>query len=199
MSELATVLHHPDMKRLVRALNALRHTPDHTAMREAAVVLIMRVVGEDSLELLLILRAEFEGDPWSGNIGLPGGHLDPGDTSLENAVVRETREEIGVDLARDGRIVGRLSEVRPMSADVPGIMVVPYVAVARPDVTVTLGPEVADAFWVPLTRLRQPDFWGEATVMVRGNPRRVSCFRHGNHVVWGLTERILREMLELLA
>jgi hypothetical protein len=86
-----------------------------------------------------------------------------------------------------------------MSVDVPGIMVVPYVAVARPDVTVTLGPEVADAFWVPLTRLRQPDFWGEATVMVRGNPRRVSCFRHGNHIVWGLTERILREMLELLA
>lgn len=199
MSELATVLHHPDMKRLVRALNALRHTPNHTAMREAAVVLIMRAVGADTLELLLILRAEFEGDPWSGNIGLPGGHRDPGDTSLEDAVIRETREEIGVDLARDGRIVGRLSEVRPMSADAPGIMVVPYVAVARPDVTVTLGPEVADAFWVPLARLRQPNLWDEATVTVRGTPRQVICFRHGNHIVWGLTERILRELLELLA
>jgi 8-oxo-dGTP pyrophosphatase MutT (NUDIX family) len=198
MSELATVLHHPDMKRLVRALNAMRHTPDQTEMREAAVVLILRAATAESLELLLILRAEFEGDPWSGNIGLPGGHRDPGDTSLEDAVVRETREEIGIDLEHTGRIIGRLSEVRPMSADIPGIMVVPYVAVVRPDVPVTPGPEVAEAFWVPLARLRQPDLWGEATVTVRGGPRQVLCFRHGKHIVWGLTERILRELLELL-
>lgn len=199
MPDLDTVLRRPDIERLVRALNAKPHVSDKTPTREAAVALILREAAEESLELLLILRAEFEGDPWSGHIGLPGGHRDPNDISLEAAVTREAREEIAVDLARDGKIVGRLSEVRPMSGGVSGIMIVPYVAVVRPDVPITPGPEVADAFWVPLARLRQTDLWYEATMTVRGKPRQVLCFRHGKHIVWGLTERILREFLDLLS
>jgi hypothetical protein len=74
----------------------------------------------------------------------------------------------------------------------------PYVAVVRPTVELAQSPEVAAAFWVPLAQLRQPAQWVEATVIVRGEERVVPCFRHGEYIVWGLTERVLRQFLRYL-
>lgn len=201
MASLNTVLAHPDIKRLVHAFGAESEALPRTAeaaAREAAVTLILRPGQSQELEILLIRRAEFEGDPWSGNIALPGGHREPGDASLEDAALRETREEIGVDLARDGKLLGRLDEVRPISARTRRLVVIPFIAAIGSDVKVEPGPEVADAFWVPLALLRQPQRWEEKTMTVRGEPRRVLCFRHGDHVVWGMTERILHNFMERL-
>ena len=58
--------------------------------------------------------------------------------------------------------------------------------------------EVAAAFWMPVARLRDPASTCDATVVVRGEERRVASFRHGEHVIWGLTERILRQFVSLL-
>src|SRR3990172_9746127 len=72
----------------------------------AAVALVFRE-GRDGLELLFIKRAEHERDPWSGHIGFPGGRSEPGETDLRTTVARETAEETGLDLARDGELAGR--------------------------------------------------------------------------------------------
>ena len=201
MSSLNSVLAHPDIKRLVHAFgpeNGSPPRPPDAAAREAAVALILRPGQSEELEMLMIRRAEFEGDPWSGNVALPGGHREPGDASLQDAAVRETREEIGVDLARDGKLLGRLDEVRPVSARARRVVVTPFIAVIPPDVHIEPGPEVADTFWVPLALLRQPQLWRETSMTVRGEPRRVVCFHYGEHVVWGMTERILHEFMKRL-
>src|SRR5262245_33219350 len=94
---------------------------------EAAVALILRE-REDAVEALFIQRAVREGDPWSGQVALPGGRRDDGEADLAETVVRETREEIGIDLRTQGELVGALDELRPRTPVLPPVIVRPYVA-----------------------------------------------------------------------
>jgi 8-oxo-dGTP pyrophosphatase MutT (NUDIX family) len=163
-----------------------------------AVVLRERADGEDGeLELLLIKRAEHERDPWSGHVALPGGRAEAGDRTLEDTAVRETLEETGLDIRRDGRILGVLDELHPRSAPVP-ILVRPYVAAVEGCAALTLSDEVAAAFWVPLSTLTAPGASVNSTVVLRGQARQVPSYRHGEYVVWGMTERILRNLVGLV-
>ena len=188
-------------------MNALAHvaarlagraavTVDDCDFARAAVALILREEPND-LELLLIKRAEADGDPWSGHVALPGGREEAADASLEDTAVRETFEEIGVDLRRYGRILGALDELSPRGG--APILVRPYVATVRGGLPpLALSDEVSAAFWVPLTTLTLPSASVESTVVVRGAERRVPSYRHGEYVVWGITERILRQFVELI-
>jgi 8-oxo-dGTP pyrophosphatase MutT (NUDIX family) len=193
---------HPLLTGLAAALArrpGIRVVPrsDEPAPRRAAVALALREALNGQLELLLIKRAEYAGDPWSGQVALPGGRHEPADPSLEATAVRETFEETGVDLATSGTLLGTLDEIYPRTPVLPPIVVRPHVfAVTRP-VELTLSDEVAAAFWIPVEWLRDPAASVETTVVVRDQERRVSCFRHGEHVIWGLTERVLRQLVEL--
>ena len=163
----------------------------------AAVAVVLRESAISGLELLLIKRAEQERDPWSGHVALPGGREEEVDRTLEDTAVRETLEETGLDLRRDGQILGMLDELHPRSAPVP-ILVRPYVASVRADAPLTLSDEVAAAFWVPLSTLTAPGASVESTVVARGQARQVPSYRHGEYVVWGMTERILRNFVVLV-
>lgn len=169
------------------------------SVRRAAVLAVFRVATDGDLELLFIKRAEWEGDPWSGQVAFPGGRQEPADASLEETAVRETREELGVDVRLHGRVLGTLDELHPRTPVLPPIVVRPYVAVLDADVTLELSEEVALAFWVPLQALLHPSTSTEATVVVRGVERTVSSYRFGDHTIWGMTERVLRQLLGLLA
>jgi 8-oxo-dGTP pyrophosphatase MutT (NUDIX family) len=162
----------------------------------AAVALVLRA-GHSGVDILLIKRAEREGDPWSGHVALPGGREDPADRSLEETAIRETREETGLDLSQRGEILGTLDDLGPRSMP-RAILVRPFVALLRQDAPLQLSDEVAAAFWVPLGELTAPGAITETTVRVGGAERTVTSFLHGDYVVWGMTERILRQLLELL-
>lgn len=169
--------------------------PDPRPLRHAAVALVLRRGPDDEPELLLIKRAEHEMDPWSGQIALPGGRHEPQDATLEETAARETLEETGLDLARDGRILGTLDELSPNTPVLPRVVVRPYVALLGGGTDVTPSDEVAAAFWVPLAALREERGWSEATIVVRGRERRVPCFEYEEYLVWGLTERVLRQFV----
>jgi 8-oxo-dGTP pyrophosphatase MutT (NUDIX family) len=163
----------------------------------AAVVLLFRETPA-GLEMLLIKRAERDGDPWSGHVALPGGREEPSDASLESTALRETREEIGIDLEREGEILGALEPLHPQSRPM-SVVVQPFVAVLRKAPTLVTSDEVAEAFWVPLATFTGPETATESDVHVNGSDIHVPSFRHGPYVIWGLTERIIRQMLTLLA
>jgi 8-oxo-dGTP pyrophosphatase MutT (NUDIX family) len=198
--DASALVDHPTLRRLERVLaerpGAL--APDDGAPRRAAVAIVLRNAGDGVIELLLIKRSEREDDPWSGHIALPGGRHDPTDATLQDTAVRETREETGIDLARDGLVLGTLDELRPRSAVLPSIIVTPYVSVARPDVVIETSDEVASAFWVPLASLADPLSAVESEVTARGATWRVPSYQLGGHTVWGMTERILANLLRVL-
>ena len=194
------LLARPEIARLARSL---RERPGFQLalsdpLRRAAVALIIRE-GEGGPAVLMIKRAIFPGDPWSGQIALPGGRREDGDASLEATAVRETREETGVDLAAHGRILGCLDELKPSTPVLPQIAIAPYVALLAVDAPIALSDEVSAAFWVPMSDIADPSNWADVELEIRGAHRTFPAFRHGEHVVWGLTERILRQFLARLA
>jgi len=169
-------------------------------VRDAAVAVIFRVGAGDSLELLMIERASYEGDPWSGHVAFPGGRREPHDAALLDTALRETREEMGIDLASDGRVLGALERLHPMSPSLPPLSIAPFVALLTRDAPLALSNEVADAFWVPLAILQLPDASSDVEVVLSNGTRRtVRAFVHGRYTIWGLTERIIRDLLSRLS
>jgi 8-oxo-dGTP pyrophosphatase MutT (NUDIX family) len=195
------LLSNPDIARL--ALTLAEHpgraiTPDETS-RWAAIALVLRAGPGGAPELLMIKRAEAEQDPWSGHVACPGGRMDPGDHDLAQTAIRETWEETGIDLARDGRVLGTLDDITPRTPRLPPLIIRPFVAIVRADVTLVESEEVADVFWVPVTAIRTKSSWGRGMVDIRTvGQREVDVFRHGSHVVWGLTHRALTQFVEYL-
>jgi 8-oxo-dGTP pyrophosphatase MutT (NUDIX family) len=197
---VARALADPTVQRIRAALDS--HQPvaadDEPGVRRAAVALIFRVVSEGALELLLIKRAEYPGDPWSGQVAFPGGREEAGDGSLAETAIRETREETGIDLTREGLLLGRLDDLRPRTTRLPAIVVRPFVALLERSEPMQLSPEVALAFWVPFGSLARSDSWRNDTVVARGIQINARVFQHEDHIVWGMTERILTQLIELL-
>lgn len=162
----------------------------------AGVALVVRPRPED-LEVLLIHRAAFPGDPWSGHVALPGGRFAPTDRDVMETAVRETREEVGIDLTAHGLHLGRLDRVMPR-AGAPAVSVTPSVFAVPPDIEVTPNYEVQAAFWVPAGHLDDPASAVEHShTFASGETLNFPGIGYGDLVIWGLTHRILRQFFEL--
>lgn len=160
----------------------------------SAVLVLLRPSG-DGLDVLLGKRTRRPGDPWSGQISFPGGHRHPEDPSLLVTALRETKEEMNLEL--DGGRAEILGHLAPRSpGNVPDMVVVPFVAYADGPVTPRPGPEMEDAFWAPIAEL--PPTRSPTVVMTRVGELRVPAFLWRNRVIWGLTYRILEELLVLV-
>lgn len=169
---------------------------DLAAARRAAVAMTLAPRGNE-LSVLLIRRAESEGDPWSGHMAFPGGHRDPEDTSLEDTAIRETREEVGIDLATHGQLVSRLDDVQAQArGHALDMVVTPFLfTLDAPRVPTIDRSEVADAIWIPLHVFRDDRFHG-TTPIARGNFRAdFPAFLYEGNVVWGMTYRMIRDFL----
>ncbi len=161
----------------------------------AAVTIVLRS-GSGDVEALLIERAANPKDPASGDVSLPGGHVDEEDGSLAVTALRELREEVGLD-ASD--LSGPLRFVGATAAPRFGVKVGVFAAelsgsAGRP--SAASPEEVAHVFWLPRRAL------GESRPITREGPtgpRRFLASVHDGHVVWGFTRRVLREFFALPA
>jgi 8-oxo-dGTP pyrophosphatase MutT (NUDIX family) len=175
------------------------HTPvsnDKTGLARAAVVILLRKK-QQGIEVLFIERASREGDPWSGNIGFPGGMVEPGDITPRHAAERETLEEIGLDLASCDYL-GRISDI--VGAHLP-IQVACYVYGLTGDIRLSPNPEVSEFFWVPIAELSVPDRHLEARVHFGGEEFVRPAIRlpqEDKPLLWGITYRLIMELLQIL-
>jgi 8-oxo-dGTP pyrophosphatase MutT (NUDIX family) len=168
----------------------LSTTNDHA---DAVVAILLNQQAGDNLEVLLIHRAERADDPWSGQIGLPGGRIRKSDPSAKDALRREVEEEVGLNVDMEGQELGALSISSPMrNLDVK---VQPWVFGLRRQPAIKIGQEVQQAFWVSLTRLTS--LRGKAEIEIRGMKRTVDAFLVDGRVVWGFTHRVLNELLTI--
>lgn len=167
--------------------------------RQAAVAVILRERG-DVTEALFIKRAQRPGDLWSGHMAFPGGHWESGDADLAATAMRETAEEIGLDLARHGRLLGHLDHmnVNPIGTR-HDMLIVPYVS-----------PSTARR---PRSRptTRWPTCCGDRCTTcctgrsatrrdmhVRGGLQPFPGYGVRDEIVWGLTYRMLHGFFAVL-
>ncbi len=168
------------------------------AQRTAAVAAILRDRAHE-VEVLLIRRAEHPRDPWSGHMAFPGGRVDPADANPLAAAVRETREEVGLDLERDARLLGRLSDAVTFrrAADVPAA-IVPFVFELHGDPPLAINHEVQEAVWVPWSFLADEGNRSWFIWRRNGIPIPMPCYRYDGRVIWGLTLGMLSELVNLV-
>jgi 8-oxo-dGTP pyrophosphatase MutT (NUDIX family) len=159
------------------------HPPD------AAVAVIINT-SQGSNSLLLIRRTERKGDPWSGQIAFPGGHVVSSDSSLLETAIREADEEVGISL-RKHLVLGVLPLVYARSHRV---RVAPFVFQLRSNVRTHPNMEVASAFWVPLNELANCKAT-KSEVRVDEEELTVDSYVYRENVIWGLTFRIINLLL----
>ena len=161
-------------------------------IRDAAGLLLLFPV--DARARIVLTERAHTLDRHGGQISLPGGVVDPGET-FEHTALREAHEEIG--LAADSvRVLGALT---PIDIPVSGFRLHPIVAVAesRPALT-RADREVARIVDVGLDELLRRASLA-ATVRQRdGVTVSVPVFRVSGIEIWGATAMILAELLMLL-
>lgn len=173
-----------------------------TGVRRAAVAAILResAVDKSDIEMLFIRRAERQGDPWSGHVALPGGHVEAQDKNLAQTAIRETREEINLDLKKNGRLLGPLQTTEPQlkGGKRVGTMVASFVFSVTGEHKFTLSDEVDSAFWMSLHDLLADERRTSVCVKIGGEDRHFPALDLNGPVLWGMTYRMLSELLSIL-
>lgn len=165
----------------------------------AAVAAIVRERLRGAPEVLLIRRAEKDGDPWSGHMAFPGGKKEPNDRDLEGTACRETFEEIGLSLETHGEVLGRLDDVPAYArGQITGMVVTPTVWLLRETPVLSPNHEVSEIHWVSITTLMSGELDTTIDYPWQGQSLRLPGFRVGERVVWGLTHRMLSILFERL-
>src|SRR5262249_29463610 len=156
-----------------------------------AAVLVPLFVKDGGLWVLLTRRTESL-EHHRGQISFPGGSAEEDDDSPLDTALRETDEEIGVR-AEDVKSLGTLSPL----ATVTNFYVEPFVgAIPSPYPFRVAENEIAELIEVPIAALLDPK--ALETRMLPGRDEPVLFYHHGDHVIWGVTARILKELLDAL-
>lgn len=176
--------------------SGIEELPVYGHQKPAAVAMVLResTIG---LDMLFIERARHPNDPWSGNIGFPGGRRDPSDTNLRCTAERETMEEVGIDLG-SARYLGQLSDI--VGQNLP-VRVSCFVYGVCGPVRTMLSDEVSDAFWFSLTELTAHH--RQVTSNVRFGDRvmdapAIDLGLPGKPVLWGITYRFVGQFRQII-
>jgi len=174
---------------LVEKLSTLLKPVTDEGGGNAAVVLLLKKTGR-SLLILVVRRAENPEDPWSGQIGLPGGKRDLKDQSLKATVIRETLEETGINLFDGCRFLGVMEALRSMPK--PELKILPFVVLLEREQSLRLSAELQGFAWISLEEL------AKRKDRVRYSFGEFPAYVVGDLEIWGLTYRILERFIQIL-
>jgi 8-oxo-dGTP pyrophosphatase MutT (NUDIX family) len=184
----------PDIR---AALQSRPAQPVVDPVRSRAAVAVVLRDHAGAIDILFIRRAEHPADPWSGQMAFPGGRAEPGDADLRATALRETLEEIGVDLAAEADYLGPLDEVRAMARLRPmDLAISPFVFRLRGAFEPHLSDEVRSLHWLPLDDLLGPNNRSTLDYQHQGDTLQFPCLRVEELVIWGLTYRMFMSFQE---
>lgn len=195
---LAPVLSVSLLEKAMQGSLSLRQGED-PAGKAAAVGAIFRD-GKRGLEVLLIRRAERHGDPWSGHMAFPGGRRDAVDPDLFATSLRETREEIGLDLAKSAAVIGMLeNQSATTRARETGMWIRPYVfRLVEGDAPLELNNEVTETIWAPMGPLMAGECASSIDVTFENVGYTLPAYDVDGRIVWGITYRMLEQIIARL-
>lgn len=159
-------------------------------LRQASVLVPLYV---DAGELWTVLTQRAADLPsHRSQIAFPGGGREFKEDPW-GAALRESQEEIGLD----PKAVLRLGELDEVES--PGFRVIPCVGAIPNNVEFQPNAaEIAEVFSLPLTAFANPRLVEERDVLLNGVRRTLRIYHLGNRQIWGLTARILQNLLARL-
>ena len=166
---------------------------DNGSLIPAAVLVVL--YAKDGDYCVLLNKRSEEVEHHNGEISFPGGAKDPEDKNFLDTALRETEEEMGIN-RNDVTILGELDEVVTRSnfhvKVFVGSIVYPYSF--KPSAV-----EIDEVLEVPIKSLNDPSTWRIETRMEDGLPVSTRSYAYKDHLVFGVTARILQQFLEVLA
>ena len=169
---------------------------DLDKVRHAAVALVV-APGPEGWSLLMMKRADREGDPWSGHMSFPGGHVEPSDADHLHAAMREASEEMGLELKRR-HCLGELSPVSSprVKAGPKRRVVRAFVFTLAEQPELTLNAEAASAHWFPMRQLLGDEGRGQFRFEWQGNAMQLPRIDLQEQRIWGMSLGMLDELLQ---
>jgi 8-oxo-dGTP pyrophosphatase MutT (NUDIX family) len=161
-------------------------------LRDAAVLIPVVDRGAEA-SVILTKRAE-KLSSHSGQVAFPGGRIDPTDASAEAAALRETQEEIGIDLGHV-ELIGRMPDYVSGS----GYRIAPVLSIVRPGFELSINRDEVDAaFEVPLRFLMDPTNHKQSSREFNKQMWVFYDMPYGEQRIWGVTAGIIRTLYERL-
>ncbi len=160
-----------------------------------SAVMILIYPNEGHFNTITILRPQYDGIH-SGQIAFPGGRFEKEDLDLMDTAIRETKEEIGVEVKKS-QIIGQLTHVfiPPSNFDVS-----PYIAfLDEKPLMKENSYEVEKLVELNLDDIKKQDAITQKMIFVEryGNVM-VPCFLGQGEIIWGATAMMLSELREIL-
>jgi len=179
---------HRKMLPINRELTA--NPEDQSRIKHSSVLLLL-FIEDDELKVCLIKRPGHM-KHHAGQIALPGGRIEKGETSIETAL-RETWEEIGITSAQI-EIIGSLSE---LYVQVSRFQIHPFVGwlKAKPVFNINKN-EVEKTISFTLNNIR--NISEEVELNTISGPLKVPCVKFEDEIIWGATAMILSEFYDVL-
>jgi len=124
----------------------------------------------------------------AGEISFPGGKIDVNDADLLETALRETNEEIGLNISKD-QVVGQLLPVLTLNS---GFLILPFVSILDEIPPLVSNSEVEKIFHMPLDSLL-------GTIAKDTDPSHnlideMFTFEYQAQIVWGASARILKQI-----
>jgi 8-oxo-dGTP pyrophosphatase MutT (NUDIX family) len=164
--------------------------------RHAAVALVLPS-GPSGLELLGSRRAQHEGDPWSGDLAIPGGKVDAEDRGPRQAATREAREELELDLG-GAEYLGQLDDIL---GDFLPVLISCFVYHLPAPQPLRCNHEVREVHWLPLATVADRNRWRQESFSYRGQERShpsIDLLGPQHPPLWGITYRLVTQFLDRL-
>jgi len=179
-----------DQKGTIEKLSKALKQTSECIDANAAVVALFRITDQD-FQVLFVKRAENPTDPWSGQTALPGGKRNPEDRNLKDTIVRETLEETNVNLLEGCNFLGAMEPLRSIKR--PEMKILPFVVLQEKEQAIKMNEELTEYFWIPLKELVHNKRG------VKFSFEEYPAYIIENNVIWGLTYKILHNLLSLLS
>ncbi|GMA15023.1 CoA pyrophosphatase [Deinococcus metallilatus] len=169
-------------------LGSRARTPLHLPEYRRAAVLVALTREPDPRVLLTVRSADLP--THRGQISFPGGSLEPFETPVQGAL-REAEEEVGLD-PRSVTVLGELDDVfTPV-----GFHVTPVLARVPAEPRLTLTAEVAQIITPTLGELRALPVIRETRILPDGQRAPLYRYPWRGHDIWGMTAKVLHDLLQ---
>jgi len=166
----------------------------HPLARKAAVLIgFFELEGEPTL---IFIRRAPTLRSHGGEIAFPGGGVEPEDSSLVMAALREAEEEIGLDLSG----VEVLGVLEPVFTVVSNYLIIPVVAYLHNGLGMVQlqASEVTEIIFAPFKRLTDESIYHTEEWTREGQTRTIYFYDFEPYRIWGATARMLKAFLDLL-